>query len=388
MAQSDPQPLEAITDLSASALAQKIQAGELSAQAVVEAHIRRIEAVNPLLNALVIPLFEEARAQAVAADNARDRGDTLGSLHGVPVTIKEQYRVKGTQTTLGATHQIGNVYDDEGPLVRKLRASRRHHLGKIGMYTDNGYFPASPALRRAVTEAADALRARGATVAPFTPPDVAEAMRIFLGAVSAGGGKDYKRLLGDEKPLPQVAGMFQGVWSPPFVLPVIARLMATRGQHHLARAIQAMGARPTENYWQLVEARNRYRMRFHQALDEGNFAAVLCPPFALPAVTHGATAQLFPAATYAIVYNVLGAPAGVVSITKVRPGEESDRVVGNDLADITAHTVEQGSAGLPVAVQVVARHWQEEIVLAVMAALEAHFRATPDYPARPDFNVG
>jgi fatty acid amide hydrolase len=523
------QQIETITDLSASVLAQKIKAGHLSAQEVVEAHIKRIEAVNPQLNAVVIPLFKDALTQAVEADKAQSRGEPLGPLHGVPVTIKEQYRVKGTQTTLGATNKIGNIYHSEGPLVSKLRQAGAIILGKtniiqtlagwesdnhvygrtnnpwnldrspggssggeaaiiaargsalglagdyggstripahfcglhglkptsgrlsnddfatgllssgqevfipqpgpiartvadiqlvmalfaetsqettgdlvppvpwpdpaalqvkgmrLGMYTDNSYFPASPALRRAVEEAANALRERGATVEPFTPPDAAEGARIFLGAVSAGGGKDYKRLLGSEKPISQVAGMFQGTWSPPFVLPIVARIMAARGQHHLAQAIRNMGACSTDKYWELVEARNRYRSRFYQALDEGGFAAILCPPFALPALTHGASEHLLPAATYALVYNVLGTPAGVVSITKVRPGEESDREVSKDMADITARAVEQGSAGLPVAVQVVARHWREDIVLAVMAELEDHFQATPDYPARPDF---
>lgn len=517
-----------ITALSASELAQGIRAGELSAQEVVDAHIRRIEEVDPQLNAVVIPLFEEARAQALDADQARSRGDDLGPLHGVPVTIKEQFRVKGTQTTLGATNKIGNVYHTEGPLVTKLREAGAIILGKtniiqtlagwesdnrvygrtnnpwnlqrtpggssggeaaivaargsalglagdyggstrlpahfcgvhglkptsgrlsnddfpadllnggqeafvpqpgpvartvadielamalfaetsmgvtndlvppvpwpdpakvqvegkrIGMYTDNGYFQASPAIRRAIEEAADALRLRGATVEQITPPDTAEGMRIFLGAVSAGGGKDYKRLLGDEKPVPQIAGLFQGTWSPSFVLPIVARLTEARGQQHLALAMRNLGARSTEDYWELVEARTRYRARFHQALDDGAFDAILCPPFALPAPTHGATEHLLPAASYALVYNVLGAPAGVVSVTRVRPGEESDRSVTKDMADITAREVELGSAGLPVGVQVVARHWREDIVLAVMSTLEDHFRGTPDYPARSD----
>ncbi|MEO1743298.1 MAG: hypothetical protein AAFR99_15985 [Cyanobacteria bacterium J06629_9] len=57
-----------------------------------------------------------------------------------------------------------------------------------------------------------------------------------------------------------------------------------------------------------------------------------------------------------MLYNVIGAPVGVVSITKVRPGEECDLNITKGLADITAHNVEQRSAGLPVGVQVVARH--------------------------------
>ncbi len=516
--------METITSLSASALAEKVRAGELSSLEIVEAHIRRIGDVNGDLNAVVIPLFEQALVAAVEADAKRARGEPLGRLHGVPVTIKEQYRVAGTQTTLGIVSQIGNVYRDEGPLVTALRKEGAIILGKtniiqtlagfesdnrvygrssnpwnldrtpggssggegaivavggsplglagdfagstripahfcgvqgfkptsgrlsnadfppdmlaggqeavipqpgpiartvadlelameifarasqdaapdmappvpwpdpdkvhvadlrIGYYTDNGYFPASPALRRAVEEAVAALREMGASVAPFTPPDTAEGVRIFLGAVSAGGGKDYQRLLGDEKPIPQVQGMFRGFSIPPLVKAFLPRIMRARGQNYVAHLIECMGARSTEAYWQIVEARTAYRMRFVQALEAGGFDAILCPPCALPAVTHGSSGNLFPAISYGLVYNVIGAPAGVVAVTRVREGEESDRRVGRDLADITAQQVELGSAGLPVGVQVVARHWREDIALAVMAALEAHFRMRPDYP--------
>ncbi len=514
-----------LTHLSATELAAGIREGRFSAEEVVEAHIRRIEAVNGDLNAVVIPLFEQARQQAQAADEAQRRGEPMGPLHGVPVTIKEQYRVAGTQTTLGATNKIGNVYHDEGPLVTKLRQAGAIILGKtniiqtlaglecdnrvygrsqnpynhartpggssggeaaiiavggsplgmagdyagsiripahfcgvqgfkptsgrlsnadfppdllsggqetvipqpgpiartvadlqlamavfaetslattpdmvppvpwrdpekvdvaglrIGYYTDNGYFPASPALRRAVREAAESLQVLGASVAPFAPPDAAEAARIFLGASSAGGGKDYHRLLGDEKPIPQVAGLFQGFSIPPLVKLLLPKVMRARGQGYLAYLMDCMGPVSAEKYWGIVEARAAYRAQFIWSLEEGGFDAILCPPYALPAVTHGSSAHLFPAMTYGLVYNVLGAPAGVVAATTVQPGEGSDREVSRDLADITAREVEQGSAGLPVGVQVVARHWREDMALAVMAALEAHFREQPGYPA-------
>ena len=69
---------------SASELAEQLREGELSAREVIEAHIRRIEKVNPHLNAVVIPLFEQARTQAEEADQKRGRGESLGPLHGVP----------------------------------------------------------------------------------------------------------------------------------------------------------------------------------------------------------------------------------------------------------------------------------------------------------------
>ncbi|HSS20389.1 MAG TPA: amidase family protein [Pyrinomonadaceae bacterium] len=58
---------------------------------------------------------------------------------------------------------------------------------RIAMYTNNGFIQASPALRRAVHEAADELRKQGAEVEQWTPPDVNEAMRIYLGLLRADG---------------------------------------------------------------------------------------------------------------------------------------------------------------------------------------------------------
>lgn len=122
-----------ITDMSATELAQMIKAGEVSAKEVVEAHIRRIEAVNPKLNAVVIPLFDEALAQARDADEQQAQRKPLGPLHGVPITIKEQFQVMGTQTTLGLKHLVGNRAKQEGPLVTRLRRAGAIILGKTNV---------------------------------------------------------------------------------------------------------------------------------------------------------------------------------------------------------------------------------------------------------------
>jgi fatty acid amide hydrolase len=84
-----------------------------------------------------------------------------------------------------------------------------------------------------------------------------------------------------------------------------------------------------------------------------------------------------------MLVNLLGLPAGVVAATRVRPNEQSNRPASFDLAERAARQVEQDSAGLPIGVQVAAAHWHEDIVLAVMRRLEAHFRQQADYPARP-----
>ena len=64
-----------------------IREGRVSAEQVVQAHIDRMHAVNPGLNAVVVDLSKPALDGARAADRAKAQGAPLGTLHGVPVTI-------------------------------------------------------------------------------------------------------------------------------------------------------------------------------------------------------------------------------------------------------------------------------------------------------------
>jgi fatty acid amide hydrolase len=254
---------------------------------------------------------------------------------------------------------------------------------RIAIYTDDSYFTASPAVRRVVTEAADALRAAGAEVESWMPPDVHEAMRLFFSIVSADAANALKRALGPDKPMPQIRAILQGSSIPRPLRRFVAAIMQTLGQNRLSWIARQAGARSAESYWKLIEDLGTYRVRFGNALDSGQFDAIICPPTSLPAVLHGSTTTLLDFDSYARLYNVLGMPAGVIAASCVRAGEESDRAPSKDRVEQVAKEVEMGSAGLPVGVQVAARHWREDTVLAVMSVLESHFRAQPDYPGQP-----
>ena len=87
--------------LSAIDLAKLIATKQASSAEVVEAHLGRIAAVNPKLNAVVRVLVDEARAGAAQADQRLAAGETLGPLHGVPITVKENIDMAGLPTTAG-----------------------------------------------------------------------------------------------------------------------------------------------------------------------------------------------------------------------------------------------------------------------------------------------
>ncbi|MEM6331256.1 MAG: amidase family protein [Planctomycetota bacterium] len=124
---------ERLTELTANGLAVLISRGDVSSVEVVDAHIRRIEEVNPTLNAVTQPRFTEARREAVAADARRAAGQPLGPLHGVPVTVKDCFAVQGAAVTLGCERPLVELSAADSPLVARLRAAGAIVLGKTNV---------------------------------------------------------------------------------------------------------------------------------------------------------------------------------------------------------------------------------------------------------------
>lgn len=120
---------------SATRLAQRIRAGELTSVAVVEAHIARLRQVNPVLNAVVVERVADARVEAaradeeVAAAHATGSLDQLPPLLGVPCTIKESFHFAGMPNTAGLVQRIGLRIADDAPTVARLRAAGAIPLG-------------------------------------------------------------------------------------------------------------------------------------------------------------------------------------------------------------------------------------------------------------------
>ncbi len=116
---------------SATTLARRIRAGEVSSEAVVRAHIHRIQTVNPTLNLMVQDRFEAALSEARAADaRLADEGpDGLPPLHGVPCSIKESFALTGMPHSAGLVARKDVVADRDATAVARLRAAGAIPLG-------------------------------------------------------------------------------------------------------------------------------------------------------------------------------------------------------------------------------------------------------------------
>ncbi|WP_414664162.1 amidase [Horticoccus sp. 23ND18S-11] len=123
-------PSEDILWMSSTKLAQMIRQKKISARDAVEACIKRIEQVNPKLNAVVQTCFDRARTEAKAADEALAAGRIMGPLHGVPFTIKDSLDTAGVISTGGTVGRQAYIPPEDATVVARVRAAGAILLGK------------------------------------------------------------------------------------------------------------------------------------------------------------------------------------------------------------------------------------------------------------------
>lgn len=154
--------------LDATETANLIKKKKLSAREAVEAHLARLDAVNPKLNAVVRVLRKEALAEAAAADEAVAHGDRLGPLHGVPITTKINVDQQGSPTDNGVVMLKDLIAKEDSPQVACLRDAGAIVIGRTN----------SPAFAmRAVTDNA----LHGLTLNPWNK-------EVTCGGSSGGAG--------------------------------------------------------------------------------------------------------------------------------------------------------------------------------------------------------
>jgi amidase len=118
-----------LTFLSAVQIAEQIRNKKISPVELVEAHLRKIEKLNPVLNAFVQIDDEGTLRQARAAEGAVSRGSSLGPLHGVPISIKSSIEVHRFRWEAGTKLRQGTVASRDAPLVSRLRDTGAIILG-------------------------------------------------------------------------------------------------------------------------------------------------------------------------------------------------------------------------------------------------------------------
>jgi len=131
-------------------LARLLADGEVSAREVLDAHLARIEQVNPTVNAIVTFALDRAHDDATRADAAHARGESLGPLHGLPIAHKDLADTAGIRTTMGSPILADNVPVADELMIARLRAAGCVTVGETntpefgaGSHTFNPLFGAT-----------------------------------------------------------------------------------------------------------------------------------------------------------------------------------------------------------------------------------------------------
>jgi fatty acid amide hydrolase len=500
-----------LTQQSATELLSLLEAKDVAAAEVVEAHLQAIHERDRRLRAIAVPRFERALDEAAAIDRLRARGHRAGPLAGLPVTVKECFDLAGTPTTAGVARLQRMPSGGDAAVVAALRdagaviiaktnlaqlcwsletsnpvygrtnnpwdpartpggssggegAAVSARLSPVGIGTDSGgsvripahycgihalkptsgrlsssgtvdalllaFQPAvtnqpgvlarhvedlrlvyellaaspkaaettldtaararqperaggrdagqaqagrrrcvvgffvrglhapSAAVERALFQAVRELESAGMVVRPFDPPSLELVKELFDAAFTLDGGATLRALAGSSE-----------------LDPLVEAAMSDLGTPDARKRFRAAGP--------LLAACQAYRRQFARALDDSGADVLVCPPTGVVAHPHGLSQALDGMPITAELFNLLGMPAGIVSISRVQRDEETARPQPVSPVEQAAAAADRGSAGLPVAVQVAGRPWDEAAVLEVMELLESRFRDTPAYPAAP-----
>ncbi|MBL8683340.1 MAG: amidase [Myxococcales bacterium] len=122
--------LSALTATEAKAL---LEQRKVSSVELVDALFARIEKHDRSVNAFTERFEQRARAEAQRADEARARGDSLGALHGLPVTVKESIEIEGSASTLGIPSRTSIRAAKDAPIVAETRRAGGIVLGRTNV---------------------------------------------------------------------------------------------------------------------------------------------------------------------------------------------------------------------------------------------------------------
>jgi amidase len=169
--------------MSALELADVIRTRQASSREVIDAHLQRIDAVNPAINAVTLVLGERAIAAAEVADRAVAEGADLPPFHGVPFTSKENIDLVGTPTTMGLKALAEAYPRIDAPVVERLKLAGAIPIGRTNCSTITVRWHTESELHGATVNPWDRTRTPGASSG-------GEAAAIATGMSALGLGND------------------------------------------------------------------------------------------------------------------------------------------------------------------------------------------------------
>lgn len=255
-------------------------------------------------------------------------------------------------------------------------------------YKSLGVVPPTPAIKRAITTTVAALTEAGHTVSEITTPPTADpftGLNLASQLLNSDGCHHFNVNLKSFEPSDPGAIQLTRVANLPRPLRYLFYLYVRyiRRDKVTATLIRDFGPKSSAQVWTLTAQREAFRAAWHKWWDAEpqQFDFILCPVNATPALPHKAMHDAVSSCGYTFLWNLLDYSSGVIPVGHVDPIRDAldapyktvlQRLgCDNGIArGAWKHYDSAKMAGLPTAVQVVGRRWEEEHVLGYMAAVE------------------
>ncbi|KAG2413963.1 hypothetical protein HFD88_003154 [Aspergillus terreus] len=259
---------------------------------------------------------------------------------------------------------------------------------RIGLMSTDGVVPPTPAIARSLSTTVRALKAAGHDVVEITPPAKADPFTgLHLGSqlLNSDGCVTFNSHRYSFEPSDPGADQLTRICNLPAPLRYLYYLYVRyiRRDSKWAALIRTFSHKSSAELWKLVAQREAFRATWHAWWDSESqqYDFILCPVNATPALPHKAMRDAVSSCGYTFLWNVLDYTAGVLPVSHVDPKKDAlPMPYKKMLRHLGAnHAIAKGAwmhydavkmAGLPTAVQVVGRRWQEEKVLGYMAVVE------------------
>lgn len=266
---------------------------------------------------------------------------------------------------------ISNDIDENSNSDATRKASRKM---RIGYFIHDGWFAPAPACARAVREAARALGDADVECVKLEVPEMWRVVQCYYALASSDGNMRGMREGCEGEALHKYyrkLRMYSAI--PRWIRGALCWVLRLFGLYRLSAVLSCTAGKSTYEFWQWVAERKRLQAVWLQMMRREKVDAILAPGMSLPALPHGMGANLTPAFSYTLLFNLLHWPAGTVPVTLVRPDECSyvdDLVPKHDPWLKSAVKACLGSEGLPCGVQVATLPYEDELCLHVMKRVE------------------
>ncbi|XP_046653551.1 fatty acid amide hydrolase 1-like isoform X1 [Daphnia pulicaria] len=260
------------------------------------------------------------------------------------------------------------------PWNEKMFSEKRNL--RIGYYEDDGFFPTTPGIRRAIQIAKAKLEASGHELVPFLPPRVEYVLNSFISILTADQSRYLLEALSNDDIDPVLKPTLFALSIPTFVKRLVVSLFSAK----LMPVYLGLGGnriRETHQLWSEITKKNLYKEEFLSHWREQKLDLCIGPCFACPAPRSVDVSKLSPALSYTSLYNFLDFPVGILPIDKENVEDQAKLEVEYKYVDAVCYLVKattKGATGMPLAIQMIGLPYQEEMVLRGMEVLDAAMR--------------